>query len=101
MIFIDKAEVDAFDDKIMEAFITKTKQSEAKIGELEQNLKVKEAELEYIAKLYDNDKSTKNWVEAAVMALYNKIELEDGLTQSKKEIITNIVLSVLNKSDFQ
>ncbi len=50
---------------------------------------------------YDNDNSTKNWVEAAVMALHNKIELEDGLTQSKKEIITNIVLAVLNKSDFQ
>ncbi|MFX1302115.1 MAG: AAA family ATPase [Promethearchaeota archaeon] len=50
---------------------------------------------------YDNNSSTKNWVEAAVMALYNKIELEDGLTQSKKEIITNIVLAVLNKSDFQ
>jgi len=50
---------------------------------------------------YDNNNSTKNWVEAAVMALYNKIELEDGLTQSKKEVITNIVLAVLNKSDFQ
>ncbi|MHA2391013.1 MAG: AAA family ATPase [Promethearchaeota archaeon] len=50
---------------------------------------------------YDNSNSTNNWVEAAVMALYNKIELEDGLTQSKKEIITSIVLSVLNKSDFQ
>ena len=50
---------------------------------------------------YDNNNSTKNWVEAAVMALHNKIELEDGLTQSKKEIITNIVLVVLNKSDFQ
>ncbi|MFX1311931.1 MAG: AAA family ATPase [Promethearchaeota archaeon] len=50
---------------------------------------------------YGNSKSTKNWVEAAVMALYNKIELEDGLTQSKKEIITNIVLAILNKTDFQ
>ncbi len=50
---------------------------------------------------YDNSNSSKNWVEATVMALYNKIELEDGLTQSKKEIITNIVLAVLNKSDFQ
>ncbi len=50
---------------------------------------------------YDNNNSSKNWVEAAVMALYNKIELEDGLTQSKKEVITNIVLAVLNKSDFQ
>ncbi|MFX1366645.1 MAG: AAA family ATPase [Promethearchaeota archaeon] len=50
---------------------------------------------------YDNNNSTKNWIQAAVMALYNKIELEDGLTQSKKEIITNIVLTVLNKSDFQ
>jgi len=56
VIIIDISEVDAFDDKIMEAFITKTKQSEAKIGELEQNLKVKEAELEYVAKLYDTDK---------------------------------------------
>ncbi len=50
---------------------------------------------------YDNDDSAKNWVEAAVMALHNKIELEDGLTQSKKEIITNIVLAILNKLDFQ
>ena len=50
---------------------------------------------------YDNSDSTSNWVEAAVMALYNKIELEDGHTQSKKEIISSIVLAVLNKSDFQ
>ncbi len=50
---------------------------------------------------YENDNSSKNWIEAAVMALHNKIELEDGLTQSKKEVITNIVLAVLNKSDFQ
>ncbi|MHA2180508.1 MAG: AAA family ATPase [Promethearchaeota archaeon] len=50
---------------------------------------------------YDNSASTSNWIEAAVMALYNKIELEDGLTQSKKEIISSIVLAVLNKSDFQ
>ena len=50
---------------------------------------------------YENSNSSSNWVEAAVMSLHNKIELEDGLTQSKKEIITNIVLAVLNKSDFQ
>ncbi|MFX0030659.1 MAG: hypothetical protein ACFE8B_15710, partial [Candidatus Hermodarchaeota archaeon] len=50
---------------------------------------------------YENTSSSKNWIEAAVMALYNKIELEDGLTQSKKEIITDIVLAVLNRSDFQ
>lgn len=53
---MDKYEIDAFDEKIMEAFIVKTRQSEAKIGELEQNIKVKEAELEYVAQLYDNDK---------------------------------------------
>jgi MoxR-like ATPase len=45
--------------------------------------------------------STQSWVDAAVMALYNKIELEDGVTRSKSEIITDIVLSVLNKVDFQ
>ncbi|MHA1915962.1 MAG: AAA family ATPase [Promethearchaeota archaeon] len=50
---------------------------------------------------YSNPDSSSNWVEAAVMSLYNKIELEDGLTQSKKDIITNLVLAVLNKSDFQ
>jgi MoxR-like ATPase len=49
----------------------------------------------------ENNNSTKNWVNTAVMALYNKIELEDGVTSSKKEIITNIVLSVLNQVDFQ
>jgi MoxR-like ATPase len=50
---------------------------------------------------YENNSSTNNWVEAAVMSLYNKIELEDGLTQSKKEVITNLTLAVLNQSDFQ
>ena len=49
---------------------------------------------------YDNNNSSKNWIEAAIMALYNKIELEDGVAKSKKEIITDIVLSVLNSSDF-
>ena len=49
---------------------------------------------------YDNDNSSKNWVEAAIMALYNKIDMEDGVAKSKKEIITDIVLSVLNSSDF-
>ena len=48
----------------------------------------------------ENINSTKNWVTTAVMALYNKIELEDGVTSSKEEIIADIVLSVLNKSDF-
>lgn len=50
---------------------------------------------------YDNKYSTKNWIDAAIMALYNKIEIEDGINKSKKEIITDIVLAVLNKSDFQ
>ncbi|MHA1804722.1 MAG: AAA family ATPase [Promethearchaeota archaeon] len=50
---------------------------------------------------YENPRNSKNWVEASIMALYNKIELEDGLARSKKEVITDIVLSVLNESDFQ
>jgi len=45
--------------------------------------------------------SSKNWVNTAIMALYNKVELEDGVLSSKEEIIAEIVLSVLNKSDFQ
>jgi len=49
----------------------------------------------------ENINSSKNWVNTAIMALYNKIELEDGVTSSKEEIIAEIVLSVLNKSDFQ
>jgi MoxR-like ATPase len=49
----------------------------------------------------ENSNSTKNWVNTAVMALHNKIELEDGVTSSKKEIIADIVLLVLNKTDFQ
>jgi MoxR-like ATPase len=48
-----------------------------------------------------SEKSSKNWIDSAIMALYNKIELEDGITKSKTEIITDIVLSVLNKLDFQ
>lgn len=49
----------------------------------------------------ENHQSSKAWVEAAIMSLYNKIELEDGVTRSKSDIITDIVLSVLNKTDFQ
>jgi MoxR-like ATPase len=45
--------------------------------------------------------SAQKWVDRAIMALYNKIELEDGIAKSKTEIITNIVLSVLNEADFQ
>ncbi|MFX0027004.1 MAG: AAA family ATPase [Candidatus Hermodarchaeota archaeon] len=47
------------------------------------------------------ESSTKNWVEAGIMALYNKIELEDGVTRSKTEIITDIIVSALNEVDFQ
>ncbi|MBD3254235.1 MAG: AAA domain-containing protein [Candidatus Lokiarchaeota archaeon] len=50
---------------------------------------------------YNNNHSSKNWVEAAIMSLYNKIEIEDGISKSKTELIVDIVLSVLNKSDFQ
>jgi MoxR-like ATPase len=49
----------------------------------------------------DNSKSTKEWIETSIMALHNKIELEDGVTRTKSEIISEIVLAVLNKMDFQ
>lgn len=50
---------------------------------------------------YENKESSKNWIDSAVMALYNKIEMEDGVSRSKREIITDIVMEVLNDSDFQ
>ena len=50
---------------------------------------------------YETNDNSNNWVEAAIMALYNKIDLEDGVSKSKIEIIADIVLSVLNKLDFQ
>jgi MoxR-like ATPase len=50
---------------------------------------------------YEKVNSTKNWIDTAIMALYNKIELEDGVSKSKKELIADIVLAVLNKADFQ
>ncbi|MHA1294092.1 MAG: AAA family ATPase [Promethearchaeota archaeon] len=50
---------------------------------------------------YNDYKNSNRWIEAAIMALYNKIELEDSVSKSKKEIITDIVLAVLNQSDFQ
>jgi MoxR-like ATPase len=49
----------------------------------------------------ESQNSTQKWVDRAIMALYNKVELEDGSAKTKKEIITDIVLSVLNKADFQ
>ena len=95
MNFIDKAEVDAFDEKIMEAFITKTRQSEAKIGELEQNLKVKEAELEYVAKLYDGDKKILTLeLENATQKLtilegkFNEVKQSSSTKDEELEILT-------------
>ena len=58
-------------------------------------------DLAALANQYEEKRSHKNWVEAAIMALYNKIELEDDMTRSKTELITDIVRAVLNKSDFQ
>lgn len=49
----------------------------------------------------DNIESSKIWVESAIMALHNKIDLEDGISKTKREVISNIVLAVLNESDFQ
>ena len=49
---------------------------------------------------YEDKNDPRNWIEAAIMALYNKIETEDGSGKSKEEVITDIVLAVLNKSDF-
>ena len=48
-----------------------------------------------------NDSSSKKWVESAIMSLYNKIELEDGVPRSKEEVRVDIVLAVINKMDFQ
>ena len=48
-----------------------------------------------------NSKSTKEWIETSIMSLHNKIELEDGVTRSKSEVISEIVLAVLNRMDFQ
>ena len=49
----------------------------------------------------ETQKSTQKWVDRAIMALYNKIELEDGIAKTKIEVITDIVLSALNEVDFQ
>lgn len=49
----------------------------------------------------ETQRSTQKWVDRAIMALYNKIELEDGIAKTKVEVITDIVLSVLNEVDFQ
>ncbi|TXT54700.1 MAG: Propionate catabolism operon regulatory protein [Promethearchaeota archaeon] len=49
----------------------------------------------------DTIKSSRTWVESAIMALHNKIDLEDGISKTKREVISNIVLAALNDSDFQ
>lgn len=48
---------------------------------------------------YEDKNDSQNWIEAATMSLYNKIETEDGSSKSKEEVIADIVLAVLNKSD--
>ena len=93
---MDKFEIDAFDERIMLAFITKTKQSEAKIGELEQNVKVKEAELEYVAKLYDDDKKLLTLeLENAIQKFtilegkFNEVKLSNSTKDEELGILNN------------
>jgi len=102
--FIDKSEMDAFDDKIMEAFITKTKRSEAKIGELEQNLKVKEAELEYVAKLYDSDKKLltlelENATQKFIIleGKFNEVKHSNSIKDEEIENLNNIIVELNTK----
>ena len=49
----------------------------------------------------DSIHSTHAWVESSIMALYNKIELEDGIMRTKKKILKDLVMSVLQNTDFQ
>ena len=105
MNFIEeKPNMDEFNEKIIQAFATKVQRSEAKISELEQNLGVKEAELNYLAKLYDKEKSllslerenSKN----EISILKKKIKKINQLISEKEEKIkelendfTNIISS--------
>ena len=51
---MDKEEMELeFNEKIMQALMKKVQVSDARLNELEKNLGVKEAELQYLAKLYD------------------------------------------------
>ncbi|MFX0069856.1 MAG: hypothetical protein ACFFAO_02090 [Candidatus Hermodarchaeota archaeon] len=54
---MENTETDEFNEKILQAFANKAQRFEQKVIELEQNLKVKETELEYLAKLFDKEKS--------------------------------------------
>lgn len=80
-----------FNEKIMTALMKKVKVSDAKVEELEQNISVKEAELQYLAKLYDEQtKSLKKELEEE-KSKNEKIEFElnkykDDVNKYKEEI---------------
>ncbi|TFG08869.1 MAG: hypothetical protein EU539_00985 [Promethearchaeota archaeon] len=79
---MENSEVDEFNEKIIKAFATKAQRFEERANELEQNLKVKEAELEYVANLYDKEKSLHSLdIENANK---NTIILENKLEELKK-----------------
>ena len=53
----DKNNMEEFNEKILQAFAVKFKKQEQNLSELEQNLSVKEAELDYLAKQSTNEKT--------------------------------------------
>ncbi|MBD3341228.1 MAG: hypothetical protein GF353_19130 [Candidatus Lokiarchaeota archaeon] len=83
---MEKFELDDFNEKIMKAFAKKAQKFEEKAEDLEKNLKVKEAELEYLAKLYNKEKD------------YYTLELENSkkkieLLETKKNKLEDIISS--------
>ena len=99
-IIIQEAELNGADNRLAEVsqtIIQKTRESTS----IRRGSSIRGGiDLAALMSEYENKESSKNWVDSAVMALYNKIEMEDGVSRSKREIITDIVLEVLNDSDF-
>ena len=86
---MDKDKDEEFNEKILSALIKPVKNSDSKFAELEKNLIVKEAELQYLVKLYDEK----------ISSLTNEIEDEKKRAGKLEEQMNKTTVRLSAKDD--
>jgi chromosome segregation ATPase len=89
---MNNTDINDFNESILKAFANKAQRFEEKASKLEQKLKVKEAELEYLVKLYDKEKNLlsldlENAEKKMTLLEANKGDLQNKISLKEKDII--------------
>jgi DNA repair exonuclease SbcCD ATPase subunit len=86
---MEKDKDDEFNERILTALMKQVKNSDSKFAELEKNLSVKEAELQYLVKLYDEK----------ISSLTDELEDEKKRASKLEEQMNNVTVRFSAKDD--